>query len=674
MAIITTLVTGLKILKKSLDKKKMKEKAKKFVGGDKEEKRAKVSKIMDRDGSYGEKTKAKKPASIDKSKLMKIDIDKVAKVTPDSAKIDYKAFTAKVDNIVGMTDALAFLTGAQSEQKKSELELLRQQKEAEKKRKKEAKLEKKDGGALGKIGKGIKKTAQGPLDMATNFITNLAIGALVFFLINNADKIREIFKTIGDNLNKFSKLLRVTIFGFQEGMKLVKAGFKMAGKGLKKVLSPIGNMFKAIGSKISGAFKALGGKFLNIIKKIPGVGKLTKMVTGAKKGADATKAMLTAKKTALKKTFNKVTGGVLKKGLAKAPSRLITKLFGKNAAKAVAKSGKLFKVLGKAAKGIKIPVLGPIIVAVTSILSGDPLGKTMFKTLGAVFGGMIGGAIGAALGGVGAPFGLLLGEIVGEFIGSFLYDMFNGDEDGTKGVAFLKKKFGQLLSGTGKALKAVANFALSMLGKAGNFIKDGVSRFITNFPTVDIPEGKGRQTVGGKIAKFLGVKEESRYLEDGRLVKVPNLALLTPFGLPFLLPHLKNSLFPSGEKEEVPDLETSTSELEGGDEETTSAVIETSDNTDATIDDIESGGGTTTAELGEKDTSSTSSTVSDVSSKATYEEVPAGTVILTKPERSDFKGRSGAAQFKKAMIMYNNQKDMLNSYQKTQVKASLAKI
>ena len=35
MAIITTLVTGLKMLKKSLDKKKMKEKAKKFVGGDK---------------------------------------------------------------------------------------------------------------------------------------------------------------------------------------------------------------------------------------------------------------------------------------------------------------------------------------------------------------------------------------------------------------------------------------------------------------------------------------------------------------------------------------------------------------------------------------------------------------------------------------------------------------
>ena len=38
---------------------------------------------MDEDSSYGEKRKvAKKSASIDKSKLMDIDIDKVAKVTP----------------------------------------------------------------------------------------------------------------------------------------------------------------------------------------------------------------------------------------------------------------------------------------------------------------------------------------------------------------------------------------------------------------------------------------------------------------------------------------------------------------------------------------------------------------------------------------------------------------
>ena len=61
MAIFTALVTGLKTLKKVMDKKKMKEGAKKFVSGDKEEKRVKVKKIMDEDSSYDGKTKIKKP-------------------------------------------------------------------------------------------------------------------------------------------------------------------------------------------------------------------------------------------------------------------------------------------------------------------------------------------------------------------------------------------------------------------------------------------------------------------------------------------------------------------------------------------------------------------------------------------------------------------------------------
>ena len=55
-------------------------------------------------------------------------------------------------------------------------------------------------------------------------------------------------------------------------------------------------------------------------------------------------------------------------------------------------------------------------------------------------------------------------------------------------------------------------------------------------------------------------------------------------------------------------------------------------------------------------------------------ESAAGTVVLTKPERKNYTGRSGQKKYEQAMIMYNNQKEMLNSYQKTQVKASLAKI
>ena len=164
-------------------------------------------------------------------------------------------------------------------------------------------------------------------------------------------------------------------------------------------------------------------------------------------------------------------------------------------------------------------------------------------------------------------------------------------------------------------------------------------------------------------------------MEDGRLVKVPNLALLTPFGAPFLIPHLKNSFFPSGEKEQISGAETSVSGGGEEDKEVTEAKVETPDNSDAILDDSsESGGGTTPAKLAETDTSSTGTAVSDVSSQTTYEESAAGTVVLAKPQRSDFKGRSGQANYERALIMYNNQKEMLNSYQKTQVKASLAKI
>ena len=712
MAIFTTLVTGVKILKKVLDKKKQKEAAKKFVGGDKEEKRAKISKIMDRDSSYGGKTKAKKPATISKSKLMKIDIDKVAKTTPNSAKIDYKAFTAKVDNIVGMTDALAFLTGAQSEQKKNELELLRQQKEAEKKRKKEAKLEKK-GGLGDKIKKGVKKAAQSPLDAMTKFLTNMALGALAMFLIANADKIRKVFETIGNNLNKFAKLLRVTIFGLQNGMKLAKAGLKMMGKGVNKLLSPIGKAFKAIGSKIKGVFKALGGKFLKLLKKIPGVKGLTNLIKGVGKVLSGAKTAVTATKNVAKKVVkktvskvakpvtkvvskvaskttkvtSKVAGGVLKKGIAKAPGRLLIKLFGKNTAQMVANSGKLFKTLAKGAKAIKIPILGPIIVAITSILSGDNFEKTMFKTLGTVFGGMIGGGLGAALGGLGAPFGMLLGEIVGEFIGDLLYNVIRGDDDGTKGVEFLKKKFGQILTGAGNAAKSVMNFAMSMLGKFGNFFEDGFDRFIDDFPTLDISKmklGFGVASVGapwalGKLVSLIpGDPFKDMMDSKGEINKIPDLGLLTPFGIHKLLPHLKNSFFPSGEKEQIPE----TSISGGGEEEegTTAAKVETSDNTvahtiSANQETFDGQAGSTYAELGEKDTSSASSSVSNVSSQTTYEESATGTVILGEPKRSDFGGgRSGASRYQQAMIMYNNQKEMLNSYQKTQVKTSLAKI
>ena len=706
------LVTGVKMLKKSLDKKKMKEKAKKFVGGDKEEKRAKISKIMDKEGSYGGKSKVKKPASISKSKLMKIDIDKVAKVTPDSAKIDYKAFTQKVDNIVGMTDALAFLTGAQSEQKKDELKLLRQQREAEKKRKKEAKLEKKDG-MLGKVGMGIKKAAQNPLDAMINFITKIALGALALFLIKNADKIKAIFKNIGENLEGFSKLLRVTIFAFANGMKLARAGFGLMAKGVGKLLSPIQKVITAMGTKIGNVFGSLGQRLLKIVTNLPGIKQIGQLITGAKKTADAARAGLTAKKEAFKEGFKKVGGGVFKKGLAKAPSRLFLKIFGKKGAKMLAGAGKIFKNLSVLGKSIKIPVIGPIIVAVTSILAGDPIGKTLFRSIGAVFGG--------AIGSMGGPLGMILGEILGEFLGSFLYEMFLGEGKKKAGgsMKYLKQEFGKLVSGAGKYGKMFLDFVMSQIGKVGNFIKDGVGRFIEDFPVVDISKILGLPSALGAVSGMFGM-DDPKFKDGGKVNRLPDLSLLTPFGIGGLVSHLMNSLYPSGQKEQVtgsagsddevhdqtPDeflaatkkynqnqkINQAREDLEDGKitqkefdkifkendgvKINPEDLVASDDNSDAILDDSsESGGGTTPAKLGESDTSSTGTAVSDVSSQTTYEESAAGTVILGEPKRSDFgAGRSGASQYQQAMVMYSNQKEMLNSYFKTQVRVSLYKI
>ena len=162
-------------------------------------------------------------------------------------------------------------------------------------------------------------------------------------------------------------------------------------------------------------------------------------------------------------------------------------------------------------------------------------------------------------------------------------------------------------------------------------------------------------------------------MENGRLVKVPNLALLTPMGMPFLLPHLKNSFFPSKDGEEkTKDMKVSAEEET---DDTASAVMATEDNSETIAESTDVSGGESTAKLDEKDTSSVASTTSAVSTQASYEEVASGTVILEAPKRGDFaSGSGGDAQFQRAMMLHQDQKAMLNSYFKTQVKTNLYKI
>ena len=258
--------------------------------------------------------------------------------------------------------------------------------------------------------------------------------------------------------------------------------------------------------------------------------------------------------------------------MERAPSRFFLKLFGKKGAKIFKQSAQAFQNLSILGKSIKIPIVGPLIVAVTSILAGDPIQKTLFRSIGAVFGG--------AIGSLGGPLGMVVGEILGEFLGTFLYEMFLGEGKGQSGK-YLKQKFGELVSGVGKYGKMFLDFVMSQIGKFGNFLKDGFHRFIDDFPLMNISKVKllpsALRFASNRVPGFGGLKKFQDPGDGGKVNTFPDLSLLTVFGMKKLLAHLKNSFFPSKEKEPV-DSETS---ISGGGEEKdmTGAKVETPDNT-----------------------------------------------------------------------------------------------
>ena len=89
-------------------------------------------------------------------------------------------------------------------------------------------------------------------------------------------------------------------------------------------------------------------------------------------------------------------------------------------------------LLGKLGKFAKLPVIGGLIVAVTQLIAGEPIGKALFMGVGAGLGGILGGLIGAA-GGPLAVVGAILGEMLGTFVGELLYEGFMGKGWGAAG-------------------------------------------------------------------------------------------------------------------------------------------------------------------------------------------------------------------------------------------------
>jgi hypothetical protein len=352
------------------------------------------------------------------------------------------------------------------------------------KEKREAALESKKGG----IGKKLMKPGK---DMADNFLSKI----IKFFAMT----------LLGSFITALMGGARDIILAFRIGFELIKKGFPKLLKGVKALQTGIGKSlklalkpFKIVGKAVFNAFKSLGDKIFgwvgksikNITEGIKNFGKnviqtggkvvknvvnfaakkLPKTAKMISQGGQLLKTQASKAKDFVKNTASKAKGlaktGVSKVKTAAKPlvskiGKVIGKLFGKQAGKAAAGPGikTLFKSMAKGAKAIKIPVVGPLLVALMSMFAGDPMKQTLFKTAGAA----IGGGLGLALG----PIGMIVGEIAGEFVGDVLYTGFSGEAGGWSAAGKkLKDKFMQILEGGKKVGKWLLN-SIKRIGWGG---------------------------------------------------------------------------------------------------------------------------------------------------------------------------------------------------------------
>ena len=299
---------------------------------------------------------------------------------------------------------------------------------------------------------------------------DLVKGFLVWKIIG-----KKIFESIVKSVTRIFRIARVIL---KKALRFGKKALQFAANIAKNIISSAKNIASKLGKNL---MKIPGVK--NVVGKVGRIGG-NLLKTGAN--------VLTKGKGLLSKG-----AGLLSKGGGAAAGKvggLAAKFLGP-ASKAL---GPVMKVVGPGIKKFasRIPILGPIIVAVVSIMSGDSLAQALFKGVGAALGGALGATLAAGItaatvgiGALLAPAMTMLGELLGTFVGDLLFELFMGG--GFKGaMKKLKGALGGIFKGIFNAGKAVFNF-----------FKDGFGRFISTFPMVKFPE----TGIGTMLAKVLSV-------------------------------------------------------------------------------------------------------------------------------------------------------------------------
>ena len=336
----------------------------------------------------------------------------------------------------------------------------------------------------------IKVPGVGLLQGIFGFITKFLYGVAILKLIEFLPKLKGllgVLKVAGKVFNFIisgAGFILDALASFVDfGYKLVDGAERIVGKifgeeGAKKFKTFMENLTNLINAFL--VWKIIGRKiFTSVIKNIKNAFKLVKgfirrgaqLVTKLfpQLGKFGTKLLTTGK-------------GLVTKGLAKVGG-FAAKIFGK-ASGVIAPAFKgakpfLSKFFGK------IPIVGPLVITIVSLLSGEPASQAIFKGLGAALGGALGTFIPIPI------LGTLIGETIGVFVGDLLYELLMGggiDAVGQK----LKDTFMTIFKG-GKAVF--------------NFFKKGFGNFISNFMeehSINVPKAL-RFLIGGieKIPNIL---------------------------------------------------------------------------------------------------------------------------------------------------------------------------
>ena len=489
----TVLMNMGKQLLKNMAKKTVKATAKKAVKSVVKKKKVKGKDVAKK--MFGGEEKGGALAVIPKADIVPSPGGDLVK--PDQTNVEIVKVSGTAAKELGLTDFMESLTrvkdsvngikSAINDNNKDTVDRIEAQRILNndlKKKEREKNLESKKDGIGKKLISPVKKPAEDFLAKMARFAAMTILGSLIAALMGNA---------------------RDVVLAFRIGIEALKKGLPTLLKGVKALQSGIGKSFelalkpfKSLGKAVFEGFKTIGSKLFgwvsksisNITQGIKNFGK-NFVQTGSKvlkpitdvigntvnRGKNFVKNTASKAKNFVKNTAQNV-GSKIKnvakpvvsrvKDVAKTVGgkvgkigKFIGKLFGKNAAKAAAGPGikTLFKAMAKGAKAIRIPVVGPLLVALMSMFAGDPMKQTLFKTAGAA----IGGGLGLALG----PIGMIVGEIAGEFVGDVLYTGFSGEAGGWKAAGKkLKDKFMQILSGGKKVGKWLLN-SIKRIGWGG---------------------------------------------------------------------------------------------------------------------------------------------------------------------------------------------------------------